>query len=285
MRCDPSPVSRGAAPPVIIVEPSHGSVPLHLRELWAYRELVYFMVWRDLRVRYAQAVVGIGWALFVPFFQMIVFSIFFGRLAKIPSDGLPYPIFAYAAVVPWTFFAAGLTQTANSLVGSSHLITKVYFPRLAVPIAAVLTGLLDFLLAFLLLFGMMAYFGIAPTINIVWLPLLVLLALMTALGTGLWLAALNVEYRDVRHMLPFITQLWFCATPVVYPSSLLHGPWRAVSGLNPMVGVIEGFRWALLRTDTVPGLTIAVSSLASLAILISGAYHFRRMERTFADAL
>jgi lipopolysaccharide transport system permease protein len=285
MPLDPSAAS-GVGSPITVVERSAGRVPLRLGELWRYRELVYFMVWRDLRVRYAQAVVGVGWALLVPFFTMIVFSLFFGQLAKIPSDGLPYPIFAYAAIVPWTFFANGLSQTANSLVGSGHLITKVYFPRLAIPVAAVLTGLVDFVLSFTLLIGMMAFFGIVPTTNIIWLPLLIVLALVTALGTGLWLAALNVEYRDVRHMLPFITQLWFCATPVVYSSTLLQQKWwRAAYGLNPMVGVIEGFRWALLHTNSAPGPTIVVSAVAALAILVSGAYHFRRMERTFADTL
>jgi len=281
----PAPSDHAAELPVLIIERSQGRPPLQLSELWRYRELVYFMVWRDIKVRYAMAVVGLGWAILVPLFTMVVFSVFFGMLAKVPSDGLPYPIFSYAALVPWTFFANGLTQTSNSLVGSSHLITKVYFPRLAIPVAAVLSGLLDFILAFMLLLLMMAFYGLSPSINIVWLPLLLLLALVTALGTGLWLAALNVEYRDVRHMLPFVTQLWFCATPVVYSSSLLQDQWRALYGLNPMVGVIEGFRWALLRTDSPPVLTILISTMSAAALLISGAFHFRRMERTFADTL
>ncbi len=260
-------------------------VSLRLKELWQYRELIYFMVWRDIRVRYAQAVMGVGWALLVPLFQMVVFSVFFGHVAKVPSDGLPYPIFAYTALVPWSFFANGLSQSSNSIVGSAHLITKVYFPRLAIPVAAVLSGVLDFAIAFVLVIVLMVYYGTTPTGHIVWLPLLWLLALVTSLGAGLWLTALNVEYRDVRHMLPFITQLWFCATPVTYPSSLLPPTWRALYALNPMVGVVEGFRWALLGTNTAPGMTVVVSSLAALAMLVTGAYQFRRMERTFADIL
>jgi lipopolysaccharide transport system permease protein len=214
---------------------------------------------------------------------MVVFSIFFGRLAKMPSDGLPYPIFSYAALVPWTFFANGLTQSSNSLVGSANLITKVYFPRLTIPIATVLSGVIDFAIAFVVLLGMMLYFGIVPTWNVVWLPAFLLLALVTALGVGLWLSALNVEYRDVRYVVPFLTQFWLFATPIAYPSSLLEEPWRTVYGLNPMVGVVEGFRWALLGTQTAPGPVVAVSSCAALLILVGGAFYFRRMEKTFAD--
>jgi lipopolysaccharide transport system permease protein len=214
---------------------------------------------------------------------MVVFSIFFGRLAKIPSDGIPYPIFAYAALVPWTFFAQGLTQSSNSLVGSSHLITKVYFPRLVIPISSVLSGIVDFVIAFALLIGMMFYYGLYPTVAIVFLPGLLLLALTTALGVGLWLSALNVKYRDVRYAVGFLTQFWLFATPIAYPSSLLSEPWRTIYGINPMVGVVEGFRWALLGTKTAPGPIIAVSALVSVALLVGGAYYFRRMERTFAD--
>lgn len=260
-------------------------MPLRLGELWEYRELVYFLVWRDVKVRYTQAVIGMGWAILMPVFTMVIFSIFFGELARMPSDGLPYPIFAYAALVPWTFFATGLTASSNSLVGSAHLITKVYFPRLTIPIAAVIGGLPDFFFASTILIAMMVWFGAPPTLHLIWLPFFLALALATALGAGLWLAALNVEYRDVRHMLPFVTQLWFFATPVVYPSSLLDDGWRVVYGLNPMAGVVEGFRWALLGTGTGPGPMVAVSSVVALAMLFSGARHFRRMERTFADAL
>jgi len=260
-------------------------VPLGLGEVWAYRELVQFLVWRDLKVRYAQPAVGIGWAVLQPFVTMIVFSIFFGTLANMPSDGIPYPVFSYAALVPWMFVANGLSRSANSLVGSAHLITKVYFPRLATPIAAVVVGLPDFVFAFLTLLGMLTYFGAAPSLRFLWLPVLLLLACVTALGAGLWLAAASVKYRDVRHLVPFLTQLWFFATPIAYPSSLLQEPWRTLYGLNPMVGVVEGFRWALVGTPAAPWAVLAVSALTATAILVGGAYHFRQMERTFADAL
>jgi homopolymeric O-antigen transport system permease protein len=269
--------------PTLRIAPSRGWVPLKLKDLWEYRELLYFLVWRDIKVRYKQTALGATWAIIQPFFTMIVFSIFFGHLAKVPSDGIPYPIFSFAALVPWTFFANGLSQSSNSLVGSGTLITKVYFPRLIIPLAAVFSGIVDFLLAFLVLLVMMVYYGLLPTVNVLWLPLFLLLALITSLGVGLWLSALNVEYRDVRYIVPFITQFWMLATPIGYPSSLLHQPWRTLYGLNPMVGVAEGFRWALLGTKTAPGPIIAVSATAALTILITGAFYFRRMEKTFAD--
>lgn len=269
--------------PVLRIQPSKGWVSLRLNELWQYRELLYFLVWRDVKVRYKQTALGAAWAVIQPFFTMVVFSLFFGRLAKMPSDGVPYPIFSYAALVPWTFFANGLTQASNSLVGSANLITKVYFPRLTIPIATVLSGVVDFVLAFAVLLLMMLYYGIVPTVNILWLPFFLLLALVTALGVGLWLSAMNVQFRDVRYIVPFITQFWMFASPVVYSSKLLHQPWRTIYGLNPMVGVLEGFRWALLGTKTAPGPMIAVSTFAALIILISGAFYFRRMEKTFAD--
>jgi lipopolysaccharide transport system permease protein len=252
--------------------------------LWEYRELFYFLTWRDIKVRYKQTALGAAWAIIQPFFTMVVFSLFFGKLAKIPSDGIPYPIFSFAALVPWTFFANGLNQSSNSLVSSANLIKKVYFPRLVVPVSGVLGGLPDFLLSFAVLIGMMFYYGVYPAaVSLLWLPLFLLLALVTALGVGLWFSALNVEYRDVRYTIPFLTQLWLFATPIAYPSSLLSEPWRTLYGLNPMVGVVEGFRWALLGTDTAPGPIIIVSSLASVAILVGGAFYFRRMEKTFAD--
>ena len=272
-----------ARPARLRIAPSKGWVPLKLDELWEYRELLYFLVWRDIKVRYKQTALGAAWAIIQPFMTMVVFSLFFGHLAKMPSDNIPYPIFAFAALVPWTFFANGLNQSTNSLVGSSNLITKVYFPRLVVPLAAALAGIVDFLVALGVLLGMMVYYGSAPTLNVFWLPLFVLLAGVTSLGVGLWFSALSVEYRDVRYIVPFITQFWLFATPIAYPSSLLHQPWRTIYGLNPMVGVVEGFRWALLGTNTAPGPMIAVSSTAAVVILISGAFYFRRMEKTFAD--
>ena len=272
--------------PVIRIEPSKGWVSLKLRELWEYRELLYFLIWRDIKVRYKQTVLGAAWAIIQPFFTMVVFSVFFGNLAQIPSDGIPYPIFSYAALVPWTFFSRGLSQSANSLVGGARLIKKVYFPRLAMPIGTVLGGSVDFVLAFIVLLGMMLVYGIVPTINILWLLPLLLLALVTSLGVGLWLAAMNVQFRDVRYTVPFLTQFWMFATPIAYPSSLIEDPLlRTLYGLNPMAGVVEGFRWALLGTDTAPGPVIIVSSLAALALLVSGAFYFRRMEKTFADVV
>jgi lipopolysaccharide transport system permease protein len=268
---------------VFRIEPSKGWVSLKLSELWEYRELLYFLIWRDIKVRYKQTVLGISWAVIQPLATMVVFSLFFGRLGKMPSDGLPYPIFSFAALVPWTFFASGLSQASSKLVGSANLITKVYFPRLAIPIAAVLSGIVDFMLAFVILLGMMLYYKVSPSISIFWIPLLLLLALTTSLGVGLWLSTLNIQFRDVQYVVPFLTQLWLFGTPIAYPSSLLAEPWRTLYGLNPMVGVVEGFRWALLGTDTAPGPIIAISALISLVLLVSGAYYFRRMEKTFAD--
>jgi lipopolysaccharide transport system permease protein len=271
--------------PTIVIRPSQGWIALKLGDLWAYRELLYFLVWRDIKVRYKQTALGAAWAIIQPFFSMVVFSLFFGKLAKMPSDGVPYPIFAYAALVPWTFFANGLSQSANSLVDSANLIRKVYFPRLTIPIANVLSGLVDFTLAFVVLLGMMFWYGVVPSGRVFWLPAFLLLALVTALAIGLWLSVLNVEYRDVKYTIPFLTQFWMFATPIVYPSSLLSEPWRTLYGLNPMVGVVEGFRWALLDTKTAPGPMIAVSAGAALVLLVGGAFYFRRMEKTFADVV
>lgn len=271
--------------PVTVIRPRPGWVPLDFRELWAYRELLYFLVWRDIKVRYKQTVLGAAWAVIQPFSTMVVFSLFFGKLAQMPSDGVPYPIFSYAALVPWMFFAYGLSQSSNSLVGSANLITKVYFPRLVMPISAVLGGVVDFVLAFAVLLGMMLFYGIVPTANVVWLPALLVLAFVTALGIGLWFSALNVKFRDVRYVLPFVVQFWLFATPIAYPSSLLPEPWRVLYGINPMAGVVEGFRWALLGTETAPGSIVAVSSLVAVGLLVGGAFYFRRMEKTFADVV
>ena len=271
--------------PFIRIQPTKGWVSLTLRELWDYRELLYFMIWRDIKVRYKQTLLGAAWAIIQPFFAMVVFSLFFGRLAGMPSDGIPYPIFSYAALVPWIFFANGLHQASNSLVGNSNLIKKVYFPRMAMPIASVSGGIVDFSLAFIMLIGMIFYFGMVPTINVIWLPFFLILAFITSLGVSLWLSALYVQFRDVRHIIPFLTQIWLFATPIAYPSSLLSEPWRTIYGINPMVGVAEGFRWALLGVNTAPGPIIVVSFLAAAGLLISGAFYFRRMERTFADVV
>lgn len=272
-------------PVIVYIRPSKGWVSLKLDELFEYRELLYFLVWRDIKVRYKQTALGASWAVIQPFFTMVVFSLFFGKLAKVPSDGVPYPIFSFAALVPWTFFATSLTNSSNSLVGSSNLIKKVYFPRLAIPIATVLSGLIDFAIAFGLLIAMMGWYGIVPTANALWLPLFLLLALVTSLGVGLWLSAMNVQYRDVKYVVPFLTQFWLFATPVAYPSSLLSGKWRAIYALNPMVGVVEGFRWSLLGAKTNPTSVILVSSIAAIVLLVTGAFYFRRMERTFADVV
>ena len=274
---------KGRALPIIRVEASRGWVSLKLRDLWAYRELLYFLIWRDVKVRYKQTVLGASWAVIQPFFTMVVFSLFFGKLAKLPSDGIPYPIFSYAALVPWAFFANGLNQASNSLVGNSNLIKKVYFPRLAMPIASVLGGIVDFALAFIMLIGMILYYGMEPTFNVIWLPLFLVLAFVTSLGASLWLSAAYVQFHDVRHIIPFLTQIWLFATPIAYPSSLLAEPWRTIYGINPMVGVVEGFRWALLGCQSGPGPIIVVSTLAALGLLVSGAFYFRRMEKSFAD--
>ena len=272
--------------PVVRIQPSKGWVSLRLREMWEYRELLYFLIWRDVKVRYKQTVLGAAWAIIQPFFTMVVFSVFFGNLAQVPSDGIPYPIFSYTALVPWSFFSHGLSQASNSLVGGARLIKKVYFPRLAMPVATVLSGGVDFVLAFVVLLGMMLVYGIVPTVNVLWLPPFMLLALVTSLGAGLWLSAMNVQFRDVRYTVPFITQFWMFSTPIAYSSSLIENPTlRTLYGINPMAGVVEGFRWALLGTDTAPGPIVVVSSLAALALLVSGAFYFRRMEKTFADVV
>jgi lipopolysaccharide transport system permease protein len=271
--------------PVTVIRPSRGWISPNLRDLWEYRELLYFLIWRDIKVRYKQTILGAAWAIIQPFFTMVVFSLFFGKLANMPSDEIPYPIFSYAALVPWTFFANGLNTASTSLVASANLIRKVYFPRLVVPVAAMLSGVVDFGLAFVVLLGMMLFYEIVPTGAVVWLPLLLLLALVTALGVGLWLTAMNVQFRDVRYAVPFLINAWMFATPIAYPSSLLEEPWRTLYGINPMVGVIEGFRWALLGTETAPGPIIVVSGLVAVGLLVSGAYYFRRMEKTFADVV
>ena len=271
--------------PVTRIRPLKGWMPLRLGEVWEYRDLLRLLAWRDIKVRYRQTALGAAWAVLQPLLTMAVFSVFFGRLAKVPSDGLPYPIFVFAALVPWGYFSTSLTQASNSLVGNANLIKKVYFPRLVVPMSCAASALVDMCIAFVVLLGFMLWYRIVPTINVIWLPAFVALALVTSLGAGLWLSALNVRYRDVRYVVPFLVQFWLFATPIAYPSSLLHEPWRTVYGLNPMVGVVEGFRWALLGTKTSPGAVMAVSALAALTLLVTGAFYFRRMEATFADVV
>ncbi|HKT81139.1 MAG TPA: ABC transporter permease [Vicinamibacterales bacterium] len=262
--------------------PSSGWDGKELAEVWASRELLYFLIWRDIKVRYKQTALGAAWAIVQPVLTMIVFTVFFGRLAQLPSDGIPYPVFAMAALVPWTYFATALSSGSQSVVANQHVLTKVYFPRLLMPLAAVLGPLVDFAIAFAVLVAMMLWYGIAPGVAVVWLPLLLLLAILTAAAASIWLAALNVQYRDVRYVVPFFVQLWMFATPVAYASSLVPDRWRIVYGLNPMAGVIEGFRWALVR-GSAPGLMTLTSAIVVMVALAAGIVYFRRLEGTFAD--
>jgi len=271
--------------PHTVIQPCHGWVRLDLSEVWHYRELLSFLTWRDIKVRYQQTVLGATWAIIQPLFSMIVFTVFFGRLAKVPSDGIPYPLFAYTALLPWQLFAYGLTESSNSVVVNERLITKVYFPRIIVPLASVFAGLVDFAIAFTVLIGMMIWYGVKPTAAVLTLPLFVGLAVATAFGVGLWLSALNVQYRDVRYTLTFIVQFWLLASPVAYSSTLVPARWRPWYGLNPMAGVIEGFRWALLSKAPAPGIMLAVSVLVVALVLVGGLYYYRRMEKTFADVV
>lgn len=270
----------------ILIQPVKGWVALNLRDLWIYRELVFFLTWRDLKVRYKQSVLGVLWAIIKPFMAMVVFTIFFGNLAKMPSDGMPYPIWSYTGLLPWEFFAAALSVSARSMLTSGSMVSKIYFPRIIVPLSSVFANLVDFLIAFVILIGMMFFYKITPTINMVWLPAFMLLAVITALGVGLWFSALLVMYRDINYMLPFITQLWMFVSPVVYASSSVPEQWRVLYSLNPMAGVVEGFRWALLGTQqSISPLMIAISAGIALTLFISGLFFFRRMERVFADMI
>ena len=268
-----------------IREPSTGWTKLNLLEVWEYRELLFILAWRDMSIRYKQTLLGGLWAIIQPFVTMIIFSIIFGKLAKMPSDDIPYPIFSYTALVPWAFFVNALNKSSLSLFSNSNLINKVYFPRLVLPVSAVIVGTIDFLVAFLMLLIMMLFYGILPTMAVFLLPFFILLTLITSLGIGIWIATLNVKFYDLRNALPFIIQAWMFATPIAYPSSLLEEPWRSIYGLNPMSGVVEGFRWALLGTETSPGGILIVSSLTSCMILIAGIFYFKRVEPTFSDFL
>ena len=269
----------------LIIRPSRGAMRVDVRDLWEYRELLFFLVWRDVKVRYKQTVLGVTWVVLQPLLTMVVFSVFFGRLARIPSDGVPYPVFAYAALLPWQLFSTALGGTSGSIVASQHLIQKVYFPRLVIPLATVLSGLLDFVISFGVLVALMVYFRVSPTAAVIATPAFLLLAVTTALAVGLWLCVLNVRYRDVRYAIPFLVQVWLFATPVAYPSSLVPRRWSLLYGLNPMVGVVEGFRWALLGTATEPGPQILVSTVVVIALLFGGLVYFRRSEATFADVV
>jgi len=282
------------APSVLLIRPSSGWAALNLKELWVFRELVYFLTWRDIKVRYKQTALGAAWAILQPFLTMVVFTIFFGRLAKVPSDNVPYPIFSYTALLPWGLFTKALTDAGRSLVANRAMITKIYFPRLAIPIASVLGGIVDFALAFVVLVGMMLFYNFIPNSEyhitlspaLLTLPLFLLLSIVTALGVGLWLSALNVLYRDINYILPFLTQFWLFITPVAYPASMVPGRWKLLYALNPMTGVVDGFRWRLLGSEaSAPGPMLAISAIIAIVILITGLFYFRRMERTFADTV
>jgi len=268
--------------PTLIIKPPKKWVPVDFQELWNYRELLLSFTRRDIKIRYKQTALGFLWAIIQPLFMMLIFTIIFGGFAKIPSDGIPYPLFSFAALLPWMLFSEGLTRSTMSMVANSNIITKVYFPRLIMPISGILSPLVDFAVSITILILMMAYYGFVPTINVIFLPLFILLALATSLGVGLWLSALNVKYRDFQYTVPFIIQLWMYASPVVYPASMLPQSIRFLYGLNPMAGVIEGFRWALLGT-AVPSSMIFVSVCVVVVLLVSGMFYFRRMEQYYAD--
>jgi lipopolysaccharide transport system permease protein len=269
----------------IVIEPSRSWLRLDLGDLWRYRELLFFLAWRDIKVRYKQTLLGATWAVIQPLLTMIIFSVIFGQLAGLPSEGIPYPVFTYTALLPWQLFAFALTQSSNSLVGSQNLVSKVYFPRLVIPIASVMPGLVDFAVSFLVLMGLMAFYGIPLTERLLVLPALLLLALMTAMAVGLWLSALNVQYRDVRYVVPFLTQFWMYATPIAYSGTLIPEKWRLLYALNPLTGVVEGFRWALLGKSDGIGAMIWVSTAMVVLLLVSGLIYFKRMEDTFADVI
>jgi homopolymeric O-antigen transport system permease protein len=269
--------------PILRIEPLRSLFELRLREVWAYRELLYFFVWRDVKIRYKQTAIGVLWVILQPVLNMLVFTLFFGRLAKLPSDGLPYPVFYFAALIPWTYFSSSLTATTNVVVESQQLITKVYFPRLILPISSVLSGLVDFAIGFVMLAIFTLAYHILPTLAALWLPVLLVLALFTALGVGLWLSALNALYRDVRYVIPFVITFWMFASPVAYASSLVPARWRWLYGLNPMAGVIDGFRWAITGRGQAPGLPLLASACAVALVFLGGVFFFNRMETTVAD--
>jgi lipopolysaccharide transport system permease protein len=273
-------------PTTIYIKPSKGLAALNLRDLWIYRELVYFMVWRDVKVRYKQTLLGMAWAVIQPVMTMLVFTFVFDRVAKLTTGGIPYEVFSFTALLPWGLFVTALNQGSRSLVAHNNMVTKIYFPRLILPMSSVFAGLVDFAIAFVILIVLIFYFQVTPAWQLLWtLPLFLLLALITALGVALWLSAINVKYRDVNHALPFLTQFWLFATPVAYPFSTIPEKWQIVLSLNPMTGVVNGFRWALLGSGNGPDITLWVSATISILILISGLFYFRSMEKTFADTI
>ena len=273
-------------PSTIYIKPTTGLAALNLRDLWVYRELVYFMIWRTLKVRYKQTMLGASWAIIQPLMTMIVFNFLFGKVAKVPTDGIPYPIFSFTALLPWGLFTSALNQASRSLTANQNMVTKIYFPRLVLPISSVLAGVVDFAIAFIILIGLMIYYGVSPAWNVLWtLPFFILLSIVAALGVSLWLSAINVQYRDVNYALPFLTQFWLFITPVAYSASVISEKWQLVYSLNPMAGVVNGFRWALLGAGSGPDMALWVSVIISLVILVSGLIYFRNMERTFADTI
>jgi homopolymeric O-antigen transport system permease protein len=271
--------------PLIVIEPKKGWIPINFRELWAFRELLYFLAWRDVKVRYKQTAIGVIWAVLQPLLTMLVFTVLFGRIAKMPSDGVPYPIFVYIGLLPWQYFASVLTKSTNSMVGSAQMIKKIYFPRLIMPASTAFAALLDLLIASILLGGLMVYYGVSVSRGALLIPLLLALTVMNAIGFGMWLSALNVRYRDIQHAIPFVVQIWMFATPVIYPSSLLGDRYGRLLALNPMGGVIEAFRPAILGHLPIPWVSLGISSAVGIVVFISGMYYFRRVERYFADVI
>lgn len=273
-------------PTTIYIKPSTGLAALNLRDLWTYRELIFFMVWREVKVKYKQTLLGMAWAVIQPVMTMLIFTFLFGKVAKLPTEGIPYPIFSFTALLPWGLFVTALNQGSRSLVTHNNMVTKIYFPRLILPMSAVLSGLVDFAIAFVILIGLMFYYNVTPAWNLIWtLPFFLLLAVITALGVALWLSAINVQYRDVNQALPFLTQFWLFATPVAYSSSVISKKWQIVYSLNPMAGVVNGFRWALLGSGNGPDIALWVSAAISVLLLISGLFYFRSTEKTFADMI
>ena len=272
-------------PETIHIRPSTGLAALNLQDLWLYRELIFFMIWRDIKVRYKQTLLGAAWASIQPVLTMLVFNFIFGTVAKVPTEGIPYPIFSFTALLPWGLFTTALNNASRSLTANQNMVTKIYFPRLVLPLSSVLGGLVDFAIAFLILVVMMVYYKVTPTAAIWTLPLFLVLTVVTALGVALWLSAINVQYRDVNYILPFLTQFWLFLTPVAYSAKIISDKWQLVYSLNPMAGVVNGFRWALLGTNTGPNLNMAISIGISLIFLVSGLFYFRAMERTFADTI